>query len=115
MRKTISFALALLLLCTACFALAEGGENPRAGRGGMGGPGGGGRGGNGGGTDKSGDAQLQAMIAEILPKFQLLDYEDAESGTVLQYQLFIPENYDETKSYPMIQFIPDASVGVKSR
>ena len=110
MRKTISFALALLLLCTACFALAEGVENPRAGRGGMGGPGGGGRGGNGGGTDKFGDAQLQTMIAEILPKFQLLDYEDAESGTVLQYQLFIPENYDETKSYPMIQFIPDASV-----
>ena len=49
------------------------------------------------------------MIAEVAPKFQLLTYEGAETGTSLQYQLFIPENYDETQSYPMIQFIPDSS------
>ena len=67
------------------------------------------RGGNGGGTDKSSDTELQSMITEVAPKFQLLTYEDAETGTSLQYQLFIPENYDETQSYPMIQFIPDSS------
>ena len=67
-------------------------------------------GGNGGGTDKSGDAELQTMIAEVAPKFRLLTYEDAETGTALQYQLYIPENYDETQSYPLIQFIPDSSV-----
>ena len=50
------------------------------------------------------------MIAEIAPKFQLLTYEDAETGTSLQYQLFIPENYDDSVSYPLIQFIPDSSV-----
>ena len=110
MKKVISVILALSLLCTFGAAFAEGG--PGGGRGGQGGPGGGGRGGNGGnggGTDKSGDAELQAMIAEVAPKFQLLTFEDAESGTSLQYQLYIPENYDETQSYPMIQFIPDSS------
>ena len=64
----------------------------------------------GGQTDKSSDAELQAMIAEVAPKFQLLTYEDEKTGTALQYQLYVPENYDESESYPLIQFIPDASV-----
>ncbi|MBQ8094981.1 MAG: pyrroline-5-carboxylate reductase [Clostridia bacterium] len=109
MKKIICMVLALVLLCTAVVSFAEG---PGGGRGGNGGPGGGQggmRGGNGGGTDKSGDAELQTMITEVAPKFQLLTYDDAESGTSLQYQLYIPENYDEAQSYPMIQFIPDAS------
>lgn len=106
MRKIVSFVLALLLLCAAGSALAEGAGRPGGGRGGNGG---GGRGGPGGGTDKSGDAGLQAMIADVAPRFRLLTYEDAESGASLQYQLYVPGNYDETESYPMIQFIPDAS------
>lgn len=75
-----------------------------------GGPGGQGGNRGGGAVDKSEDSDLQAMIAEVAPKFELLDYEDSESGTVLQYQLYIPENYDEEKNYPLIQFIPDSSV-----
>ena len=100
MKKIISIALALSLLCTVGAAFAEG----PGGRGGNGGPGGG-----QGGTDKSSDAELQSMIAEVAPKFQLLTYEDAETGASLQYQLYIPENYDASQSYPMIQFIPDSS------
>ncbi len=108
MKKLISVVLAISLLFTVGAAFAEG----PGGRGGNGAPGGGQggmRGGNGGGTDKSSDSVLQAMIAEVAPKFQLLTYEDAETGTSLQYQLYIPENYNETQSYPMIQFIPDSS------
>ena len=107
MKKIISILLALSLLLSMTAAIAEG----QGSRGGFSGgrQGGGMRGGNGGGTDKSSDAELQAMIAEVAPKFQLLTFEDAESGTSLQYQLYIPENYDETQSYPMIQFIPDSS------
>ena len=77
---------------------------------GEGGPNGGRMGGGGGQTDKSSDAELQAMIGEVAPKFQLLTFEDEETGTTLQYQLYVPENYDETQSYPLIQFIPDSSV-----
>ena len=95
----------------------DGEEAGNAGSGENGGPGGnrpggpGGNGGNrGGGTDKSADAKLQAMIADVAPQFQLMTYEDAETGTSLQYQLYIPGNYDESRSYPLIQFIPDSSV-----
>lgn len=93
MKKIISFVLVVSLLCTGISAYADG-------------PRGGNRG--GGGVDKSSDAELQSMIAEVAPKFQLMTYE--EDGTTLQYQLYIPENYDPAQSYPLIQFIPDSSV-----
>ena len=108
MKKIISMVLALSLFCTVGLAFAEG-PGGRGGNGGSGGRQGGMRGGNGGGTDKSSDTELQSMITEVAPKFQLLTYEDAETGTSLQYQLYTPENYDENQRYPMIQFIPDSS------
>ncbi len=101
MKQIISIILALSLLCVCSLAMAEGQRGP-GGRGG--------RGGAGGGVDKSNDTELQTMIAEAAPKFQLLTYDDVETGTSLQYQLFIPENYDAAQSYPLIQFIPDSSV-----
>lgn len=114
MKKLISMVLIISLLCTTGAVFAEGAGGGR----GNGGPGGGqdgmrggnGRnGGNGGSTDKSGDTELQTMIAEVAPAFQLLTFEDAETGTTLQYQLYVPESYDASQRYPLIQFIPDAS------
>jgi len=105
MKRFICFVLALMLVVTGVAALAEA-TGPRGDR--MGGGPNGGRG--GGQADKSSDAELQAMIAEVAPKFRLLTYEDAVTGTSLQYQLYIPEAYDESQSYPLIQFIPDSSV-----
>ena len=110
MKRLVCVVLALAMMVTGMMAFAE--NNGL--RGGMGGgpngEHGSGRMGGGGQTDKSSDAELQAMIAEVAPKFQLLTYEDAKTGTTLQYQLFVPEDYDESESYPLIQFIPDSSV-----
>lgn len=88
MKRLIALVLVLML---ACVAIAEEGGMGR-GPGGQGGPGG--RQG-GGGVDKSSDETLQTMIAEVAPKFQLLTFTDPETGTELQYQLYIPENYDD--------------------
>ena len=114
MKRIICMVLTVLMLVTAAAAMAEdGGDRGGRGMGGPGGMGGGPRMGGGGGgrmNDKSSDAELQTMIAEVAPKFQLMTFTDPDTGVELQYQLYIPENYDETASYPLLQFIPDASV-----
>ncbi len=63
----------------------------------------------GGMTDKSGDTTLMNMLAETVDKFQQLTYTDEESGITLAYNLFIPENYNAKKKYPLLLFIADAS------
>lgn len=99
MKRFVSVILVIVMMVVGTAVYAE--------RGGFSGPGGGRM---GGGVDKSSDAELQEMITEIVPKYQLLTFDDAETGTSLQYYLFVPENYDASQSYPLIQFIPDSSV-----
>lgn len=62
------------------------------------------------GMSKSSDAELTAMIEAIAPKFTVEEYTDGETGLTVEYNVFLPEGYDETTQYPMIVFIPDSSV-----
>lgn len=64
----------------------------------------------GGGIDKSNDEMLQSLIESEVPKFKQFSYTDDVSGITINYNLFIPENYDKDKKYPLVQFIPDASL-----
>lgn len=62
------------------------------------------------GVDKSGDATLQSMIAEVQPKFQKLEYTDEQTGLTVPYNLFVPEGYDRATPLPLVYFIADSSV-----
>lgn len=53
--------------------------------------------------------ELKAMIAETVGNFVQQEYQDEETGHSMKYNLFIPKDYDASKSYPMIMFIGDAS------
>lgn len=50
------------------------------------------------------------MISEVQGTFQQFDYEDAETGLTVPYNLYVPEGYDGTQSYPLMVFIADSSV-----
>ena len=59
--------------------------------------------------DKSGDETLQAMIKAEVPEFKQLEFKDSETGKTMKYNLFSPKNADESKKYPLVLFMADAS------
>lgn len=63
-----------------------------------------------GGVDKSGDAVLQTMIAEVQPKFRQFEYTDEETGLAVPYNLYVPEGHDGAEPLPLVFFIADSSV-----
>lgn len=65
--------------------------------------------GRGARQSKPQSAELKAMIGETVSRFVQQEYRDEETGQTMKYNLFVPENYDEARSYPMIMFIGDAS------
>ncbi len=87
--------------------IAKESENPRPAKGGggpqLGKPGG------GPSIDKSGDATLQKMIKELVPKFAKLEFKDAKTGITMKYNLFTPANMKPGEKYPLVLFIADAS------
>ncbi|WP_428738003.1 subtype B tannase [Sulfurimonas sp.] len=62
-----------------------------------------------GGVDKSYDDKLLTMRDKIAPKFKRLQFKDKITGKTMDYNLYIPKNYDSKKSYPLVLFMADAS------
>lgn len=59
--------------------------------------------------DKSADSYLQTMIRDLVPKFQQIDYQDEQTGKSMKFNLFVPEKLDQTRKYPLVMFMADAS------
>ena len=49
----------------------------------------------------------KALIREVAPRFVQRRYE-ASNGVAVSYNLFVPEGYDSTQSYPLVLFVHDA-------
>ncbi len=49
------------------------------------------------------------LIATYADKFEQKTYSDSESGLSITYNLYLPEDYDASSSYPMVVFIGDSS------
>lgn len=62
-----------------------------------------------GGANKEYDTRLLTMREEIAPRFQTLTFADTETGGTMEYNLFVPANYDPSKKYPLVLFMADAS------
>ncbi len=68
------------------------------------------RGGFGGfNIDKSGDSMLQFMIKDVVPKFKQFVYHVPGSTDTIAYNLYIPDNIENGKTYPLVLFVADAS------
>ncbi len=51
----------------------------------------------------------EALISSYAGVFEELTYTDSESGLSIAYELYLPEGYDASASYPMVVFIADSS------
>ncbi|MBR3325732.1 MAG: hypothetical protein IKG22_00205 [Atopobiaceae bacterium] len=50
-----------------------------------------------------------ALVATYVDRFTQETFEDADTGLAVTYNLFLPADYDASKSYPMVVFIADSS------
>lgn len=50
-----------------------------------------------------------ALVTTYPSKFTQETYDDASTGLSVTYNLFLPEGYDASRSYPMVVFIADSS------
>lgn len=60
------------------------------------------------------DPAVVSVINEGKGKFIQSFYTDGEKEITLEYSLYIPENVDYSKKYPLVMYIPDASAASKS-
>ncbi|MCR5546286.1 MAG: prolyl oligopeptidase family serine peptidase, partial [Lachnospiraceae bacterium] len=51
----------------------------------------------------------ESLVATYADQFEQLTYTDSETGLSITYNLYLPEGYDESESYPMVVFIGDSS------
>ncbi|MEU6147659.1 hypothetical protein ABZ848_45850 [Streptomyces sp. NPDC047081] len=66
----------------------------------------------GGSTYQGGSVKLATtkQVNPIVDDFKQLSYKDPKTGKTLPYNLFIPKDYDESRKYPLVLFMHDASV-----
>ena len=50
-----------------------------------------------------------ALVSTYAGKFSQQTYTDSSTGLSVTYNLYLPENYDTSKTYPMVVFIADSS------
>lgn len=77
-------------------------------------PMGGGRGNGGMSMSVENDAEALAILAQCSPKFEQFTFTDPDTGFELEYSLFVPEGWDGSTAYPLVQFMPDSTGTGKS-
>lgn len=93
--STIAFGVIMLMICITGCAKAQ---NQRHG---------------GAAPDKSGDSALLELKQTVIPQFKQFIYQDTVTGKQMEYSLYIPKDYKEGHSFPLVMFIADASCASK--
>jgi predicted peptidase len=50
------------------------------------------------------------VVNLVVDEFRQLEYDHPGTGILLKYNLFVPKDYDESRSYPLVTFIHDLGV-----
>lgn len=107
MKRIVAMMICLMMVFSIGTLAERGIGGPRGG--GMGGPGG-----RMGGGMMQNDEAVQAVLDQNASKFQQFTFTDEEAGITFEYSLYVPEDYDASRSYPLVMFIPDSTGAGKS-
>lgn len=53
---------------------------------------------------------LASLVSQVRPTFEQATYADATTGKTLPYNIYLPDDYDSSKTYPLVLFITDATL-----
>ncbi len=59
---------------------------------------------------ENGYPALSEILTEVESKYTQATFKDSNTGLSIEYNIFVPDNYDSSKSYPMVVFIADSSL-----
>jgi len=60
-------------------------------------------------VDNSFAEDTDALVEAYADVFEQVEYTDDETGLTVTYNIYLPEDYDESEEYPMVVFIADSS------
>ncbi|WP_156760554.1 alpha/beta hydrolase-fold protein [Microbacterium karelineae] len=61
-------------------------------------------------SEATSSPDLEDLVADVQPLFDQAEYVDEETGETLPYNIYLPEDYDESQEYPVVLYIPDSSL-----
>jgi len=64
----------------------------------------------GGQASTTQSAATKKLSAEVKDKFKQATYQDATTGESLPYNIYLPDDYDPSKTYPVVLYIADSSL-----
>lgn len=54
--------------------------------------------------------ELSAVLNEVESKYKQETFNDSKTGKTIEYNIYLPDNYDSSKKYPLLVFIADSSL-----
>jgi predicted peptidase len=61
-------------------------------------------------SGSDGTISLESLTAEVPDKFKQYTYKDSKTGKSVPYNLYVPADYDKSKTYPLVLYIADSSL-----
>ncbi len=53
---------------------------------------------------------LSDILSEVESKYTQETFKDSDTGLSIKYNIYLPDNYDSSKEYPLLVFIADSSL-----
>lgn len=61
-------------------------------------------------SSQKSNADVDEILKNVEDKFDQKTFNDSKTGLEIPYNIYLPDNYDKSKNYPLVVFIADSSL-----